>query len=137
MPVDPKMEIYPSGRTTPMTIVRDAAIVSIGLLIVTIVVVRYCWGAEHLWLLYSVIGLWAVGPPVWFWFEYFYIYRAYGQPDTLDLFKCGQDVSKAIWAGVLAVLIAFAATGAGKSTTKCTLDCPAAAASDSSRPGAR
>lgn len=92
-----------------MTIVRNAAIVSIGVLIVTIVVVRYCWGG----------------------------YRAYGQPDTLDLFKYGQDVSKAIWAGVLAVLIAFAATGAGKSTTKCTLDCPAAAVSDSSRPGAR
>jgi len=106
-------------------------------LIVTIVVVRYCRGGEHLWLLYSVTGRGRSALQSGFGFECFYIYRAYGQPDTLDLFKYGQDVSKAIWAGVLAVRIAFAATGAGKSTAKCTLDCPAAAVSDSSRPGAQ
>src|SRR5262249_33318937 len=38
----------------------------------------------------------------------------YGQPDTLELFKYGQDVAKAIWAGVLAGLIAFAASDATK-----------------------
>jgi hypothetical protein len=44
------------------------------------------------------------------WFEYFAIYRHYGRNDTLDLFKYGQDISKPIWAGVLAGLIAFAAS---------------------------
>jgi hypothetical protein len=42
------------------------------------------------------IGAWAAGPPAWFWYEYYYVYREYGQPDTLELFKYGQDVSKGI-----------------------------------------
>lgn len=58
--------------------------------------------------------LWAVLPPIWFWLEYFYVYRVYGLPDTLELFKYGQDVAKAIWAGVLTGLIAFAASDATK-----------------------
>jgi hypothetical protein len=47
---------------------------------------------------------------VWFWYEYFFLYKAHGQNDTLELFKYGQDVGKAVWAGVVATLVALAAS---------------------------
>ena len=41
-------------------------------------------------------------------------YQKYGEPGTLEVFKYYQDVCKAIWAGVFAALVAFAASGAAK-----------------------
>lgn len=85
------------------------------------------WHSKDIFWLYIAVGFWAIGPPVWFWYEYFRIYRKYGLPDTLELFKHGQDVAKAIWAGVLAGLIAFAASDAVQSNNKTTsskkIDC--------------
>ena len=128
MPLDPKAPIYPPGARA-RKIVRRAAYFSIACVLGTVVVVGYAWagGTYGLPILYGTIGLWAIGPPIWFWREYFYLYRAEGEPDTLELFKYGQDVSKAIWAGVLAALIAFAASDAAKPpSSKCTLECPGA-----------
>ena len=51
---------------------------------------------------------WTVLPPIWFWYEYFFIYRkghADGtQPPDFDMFKYGQDVSAKIWLAVVAAL---------------------------------
>jgi hypothetical protein len=80
----------------------------------TLWVVCDAWTYKRVFPLYVAIGLWAVLPPLWFWLEYFYLYRVYGQPDTFELFKYGQEIAKPIWAGVFAALIAFAASDATK-----------------------
>jgi hypothetical protein len=134
MSLDPKTQTYPAPNATPIA-VQVAFVVSILLLIATFVVVYCSWGGQRSIVpLYTFIGFWAVGPPVWFWFEYFCVYRKHGDPDTLELFKYGQDVSKAIWAGVLAGLIAFAASDAVKPSTKGTIECPSVATADVPQP---
>ena len=49
---------------------------------------------------------WILLPPVWFWLEYFGVYthgRA-GDPDDLDSFKYGQDISSKIWLATITAL---------------------------------
>jgi hypothetical protein len=49
-----------------------------------------------------VLLAWTLLPPIWFWYEYWYMYLAdyrpgHKTPDDLELFKYGQDVSSKIW----------------------------------------
>jgi hypothetical protein len=68
----------------------------------------------------ALAALWAVGAPVWFWYEYYFIYRAEkgGLPDSFEHFKQGQQTAIAIWAGLAAVLGAFAASDFSKEPRK-------------------
>ena len=59
--------------------------------------------------LYFVAAVWSVFPPLWFWYEYYYIYQKYGNHEKFDKFKYGQDLSKAVWVGFGAVLLAAVA----------------------------
>jgi hypothetical protein len=53
-----------------------------------------------------VLVAWIALPPIWFWYEYWFIYlkghrfedRA---PENLELFKYGQDLSAKIWLAIL------------------------------------
>jgi len=53
-----------------------------------------------------LVGIWTIIPPVWFFVEYFYIYKRCEPHDThkFDQFKHGQQLAAAIWAGLLAFL---------------------------------
>ncbi|MFO1351086.1 MAG: hypothetical protein U1F68_10610 [Gammaproteobacteria bacterium] len=53
------------------------------------------------------IAFWTIAPPLWFFIEYFWLFKRFSDPDKLELFKHGQQVSASIWAGVVAFLIAF------------------------------
>lgn len=114
MPLDPKVAIYVPGSPAKQCL-RLMSGISIVAGLATLSVIVYSWFGWT-WLggrllpLYIAIGVWAIVPPVWFWCEYFFLYRASGEVDTLELFKYGQDVAKAIWAGVVAILIALAAS---------------------------
>ena len=59
-------------------------------------------------------GFWLIAAPLWFWYEYFFLYREHGEPDSFELFKHGQQISAAIWAGFAACLVAFAASDYSK-----------------------
>jgi len=52
-----------------------------------------------------ILFAWAVFPPIWFWYEYFCLYPVL--ETSLDDFKHGQELSRNIWAGVLAALVAL------------------------------
>jgi uncharacterized membrane-anchored protein len=75
------------------------------------------------WLL--ILGLvWAVGAPIWFWLEYYCIFRksaAYEEKDASaeTHFKYGQDLSKNVWLGMVVVI--FAAISAVDEN--CVCDC--------------
>lgn len=55
------------------------------------------------------LGIWIIVPPIWFWFEYYFLYED-GKPG-LDEFKHGQGQSSKIW---LALITLLAATYFGK-----------------------
>lgn len=65
------------------------------------------WNTEVGWI-YAVIPHWVLGPPIWFWCDYFLIYRKYGDPDAFDSFKHAQQISLAIWAAVALLLAGLA-----------------------------
>ena len=49
---------------------------------------------------------WILLPPVWFWLQYFgvYTYGRASDPDDLDSFKYGQDISSKIWLAAITAL---------------------------------
>jgi len=55
--------------------------------------------------------IWIVVPPVWFWFEYFFLYKEITPPaapplkPTMDEYKHGVDVSSKIWLALVTVLL--------------------------------
>jgi hypothetical protein len=59
----------------------------------------------------ALLLFWVLVPPVWFWFEYFFLYRydpltlpnGDAKPDW-DNFKYGQDLSAKIWLALVTAL---------------------------------
>lgn len=109
---DPNMHIYPHENRTPFWLVFAVAVAGVATVVGTIWTgYRSMCDKEGIYL-FIAIAVWAIGPPVWFWAEYFTIYLRWGKRDSFDLFKYGQQVAAAIWAGMLALLILFANSGA-------------------------
>lgn len=52
-----------------------------------------------------VLSVWIVVPPIWFWFEFFYLYKKENPKPDLDEFKHGQDQSSKIWLALVTVLL--------------------------------
>jgi hypothetical protein len=93
---------YPTG--TPSSCRRAARI---GALALAGTVLLACMAWNHkCWLtwLYGLAAAWVIVPPVWFWYEYHYIYCVKGQLTEFDKFKHGQQTGLAIWAGVAVAL---------------------------------
>jgi hypothetical protein len=105
------MSIYPKLARWPFRIVFAIAVIGVGVVIGTIVAGYRALCYRDVVYLYGAIIVWAVGPPVWFWVEYFAVFMRWGIPDKFDHFKYGQQVAAAIWAAILASLFAFAASG--------------------------
>ena len=49
--------------------------------------------------------IWIVGPPLWFWYEFFYLYKRTKNSEDWDTFKHGQDQSTKIWIALAIVLL--------------------------------
>jgi outer membrane protein OmpA-like peptidoglycan-associated protein len=99
----PHSPIY-ATRPALVTVAAGAAII---LLLVTAAAAVFAWNTHSPRLLYALAAIWAVAPPAWFWFEYFYLYRPLGNPEAFEQFKYGQQVAVAIWAGVALALFAY------------------------------
>jgi len=60
------------------------------------------------WLPKLILAGWLIGPPVWFWFDYFFIFKQYGDfKEHFEHFKYGQEVCAKVWAGVTVFLYAI------------------------------
>ncbi|KZX57046.1 hypothetical protein A3709_04555 [Halioglobus sp. HI00S01] len=60
----------------------------------------------------AVLASWGIGPPVWFFYEYHFVFRhpdKGGNADAVSEFKYSQGLATKVWAGVLAALVAAAA----------------------------
>ena len=106
------MRIYPVEYKTPFWVVFVTAMVGVAIVIMTLWASYRSMCEKDAVYVYIVIAIWAVGPPIWFWAEYFAIYLRLGKREAFDLFKYGQQVATAIWAGVFALLVLFANSGA-------------------------
>lgn len=106
------MNIYPATQRTPFWLVVVVASVGVALVGGTVWASYQSMCDKDPIYVYIVIAVWAVGPPIWFWAEYFAIYLRWGNREAFDLFKYGQQVATAIWAGVFTLLVLFANSGA-------------------------
>ena len=55
-----------------------------------------------------ILAVWTLVPPMWFWWEYFFLFpKAFPNADSdeRDRFKYGQDLSAKIWLAVVSVLL--------------------------------
>jgi hypothetical protein len=55
-----------------------------------------------------VVAMWTVMPPIWFWYEYFYLRPKYPSPPAgpdFDEFKYGQDLASKIWIAATSTLL--------------------------------
>jgi hypothetical protein len=110
-------EIYPkraasqhSGRPlrNPATyILAFVATVAGAGAIYTLYLIDSAWESMDASLLYKVLPYWVIGPPIWFWCDYFLVYRTFGDPKAFDSFKHAQHVSLAIWASIGLLLAAI------------------------------
>ena len=54
------------------------------------------------------LALWALAPPFWFFYEYFYHFPKHGNPAAgFEKLKAAQDVSAKAWAAISLVLAAI------------------------------
>lgn len=52
-----------------------------------------------------VLGVWILVPPIWFWAEYFFLYKDEATSTVkLEAFKYGQDQSAKIWLALITTL---------------------------------
>lgn len=84
----------------------------------SLAVAAKAWCSAEVGWIYAVIPLWILGPPIWFWCDYFLIYRKYGDPDAFDSFKHAQQISLAIWAAVALLLAGLASADHFKTERK-------------------
>lgn len=49
-----------------------------------------------------VYGSWVIGPPIWFFFEYHFVFSR--KDDRLEQFKYAQDLAQKFWAALLVLL---------------------------------
>lgn len=93
--------IYPSPKGKP----ADRICFAMGLVaavfgIASLGFAGYAWHTQQVEYIYPFLATWVIAPPIWFWCEYFFVYRKYGDPKAFDSFKHGQQVSIAIWAAL-------------------------------------
>lgn len=81
------------------------AIGSAGVLLVfTIIALILHFYYDSSCLLKVVWALWIVAPPIWFCYEYFWLFRDEKVTVTFETFKYGQDIASKGWLAIAALL---------------------------------
>ena len=106
---DPRREIYPlnsSEKVTVQKVATASACFAVFTVLVAIIVAALKFPYAQA-VVYALAAVWAICAPSWFFYEYFFIYRKVGVEGSWDLFKHGQQLAVAIWAGLTATLTVF------------------------------
>ncbi len=102
----PIFQIYTKDT---FAIVRIVGVVTAIAAAITIVAIGILLQCDKPKLLIALALVWSVIPPIWFWYEFYFLYRNNGNLEEFDKFKYGQELSKAIWLGLGAALFAAVA----------------------------
>lgn len=121
-----KHKIWGTTESKGYTATKAVSKLSILLLVVTSVAIG--WSYFHPFegghgVTIALTFLWAIGAPVWFWYEYFFLYleeKALSD-SSFEFFKQGLQLSIAIWAGLVISLCALAHSDVFKQSEK---SCP-------------
>jgi hypothetical protein len=89
--------------------------------VLTVMTARAAFCSADLRPLVPYLFGWLIGPPIWFWVDYFVVYRIWGDPQAFDSFKHAQHVSLAIWASIGIGLFAVANSEQFRHETRGTL----------------
>ncbi len=76
------------------------ALVAIECALYTLHELNEAWASKDASSLWLLLPYWVIGPPLWFWCDYFLVFRNFGDPAAFDSFKHAQHVSLAIWASI-------------------------------------
>ena len=60
--------------------------------------------AERYWMFVVMAAMWTIGPPLWFLFEYAFLYDK--NETSIEEFRYQQQLAAALWLGVMACLAA-------------------------------
>lgn len=101
------LDLYPG---TAKWFIRFIGLLSAVALAVTVCIGYSAWNSRTVETVYLLAILWAVVPPIWFWFEYFFVYKSCGDPNAFEAFKHGQQLTVAIWAAVTLALTGLASS---------------------------
>jgi hypothetical protein len=65
-------------------------------------------GTSYTAICRTIGAVWALGPPLWFFYEYFHYFPAHGNPDAgFEQLKAHQAMATKVWFGMLLVLAAL------------------------------
>jgi hypothetical protein len=81
------------------TAVRIVGVVSGVLAALSIIASLLCRG-WYPW----IYGCWIMGPPLWFFAEYFFIFNRKDEETAREQLKIGQDLAQKIWAALIVLL---------------------------------
>lgn len=91
--------IYSGSKGNPgYWICFSAGSIAAAIGIITLCFAYDAWKSRQVEMLYFFLMFWIIVPPIWFWVEYFMVYRKYGDSAAFESFKHGQQLSLAIWA---------------------------------------
>ncbi len=116
--LEKKQERYPKWQ-------KAAGILAVIGLLGSLGLARFGWGQKVdsggvKKLQVYVLVAWTLVPPIWFWFEYIFLFRGAfpnADKDKLDSLKTQQDLSSKIWiaaASILLILYFWKDIGGGK-----------------------
>lgn len=113
---NPRAPIYDPTATQTWWVgfMAGASIVFACLTVALILISFLYWRSYTQTTAYLLAVLWAIGAPAWFFCEYFFLYRRASAPNSWELFKHGQQVALAIWAGVTVALYTFGSSDLAK-----------------------
>lgn len=87
----------------------DAFLGTAGILL-TLACASWAWHCKCVPGIAVLIALWAIIPPAAFWYHHYFHFRVFGRNDRFDIFKYGEQVSGAVWAGMVVVLLFIGAS---------------------------
>lgn len=101
-----KEQIYgdPSLGFLPILYLKWVIGAAVVLLAVTILALARHFYYDSSSLLMAVWALWVVAPPIWFCYEYFWLFRKKEVKVAFETFKYGQDIASKGWFAIAALL---------------------------------
>jgi hypothetical protein len=86
-----------------------ATTVSVAFILLTVILLVIYWNTRTRKpaILYGLFAFWALVPPLWFTFDFYYLYKRYGAPGSFDMMQYGLQISDRFWAAILALLAAI------------------------------
>ena len=126
--VNPTLPIYDSGKLMgkmwwlPITAIIVALAATICILRTALTGPK---GASAQSSILMLAALWTVCAPIWFFLEYHFFYRKAPGQGSWELFKHGQQLAIAVWAGIAAALYALSTSDVVKAQTtetSCTIE---------------